>query len=129
MLNYARQRAIEALRPAYTAVLATSGPAGLLESEHLCEAIELDLYLLLPRTSDHLFNLEQDRRVALLTCEWALQGTGRALSPEDPQPELKQLQTLLNEWYVLVKVEPHQIEFRRSEGWGFAETIDLPAPE
>ncbi len=127
MLNYARQRAREALKPAWTAILATSGPAGPLESEHPCEALDLDLYVLLPSTSDHLFNLEQDRRVALLTPEWSLQGKGRALTAQDPPPELKRLQPLLNEWYVLVRVEPQQIAIRQREGWGFAETIDLPA--
>ncbi len=128
-MNYARQRAIEALKSACTTVLATSGPAGLLESEHPCEAIELDLYVLLPRTSDHLFNLEQDRHVALLTGEWGLRGTGCALSPQDVQPELRRLQPLLNEWYVLVKVEPIQVQLRRPDGWGPLETIDLKAPE
>jgi len=67
MINYVRQRAIEARQLVSTVVPATSGPAGILASEHPCEAVELDLYLSLPRISDHLFNLEQDGRVALLT--------------------------------------------------------------
>ncbi len=129
MMDYARQRTIEALKTACTTVLATSGPAGILESEHPCEALGLVLYLVLPGTSDHLFNLEQDRRVALLTDEWGLRGVGRVLSSAETQPELKRLQPLLNDWYVLVKILPTQIQVRRRDGWGDVETIDLEVPE
>ncbi len=125
MLVYARQRAIEALRVPQTVVLATCGPTGVMVSEFPCESIDLVLYLSLPQTSDHLFNLEQDTRVALLAEEWELQGKGRALSPAEEQPELKLLSKVETEWSVLVKVEPTQIQFRRTEGWGKAETIDL----
>jgi len=58
MLDYVRQRAIEVLKVPRRAVLATSGPSGVQVSEFPCEAIELELYLLVPQTSDHLFNLE-----------------------------------------------------------------------
>jgi hypothetical protein len=109
MLDYARERAMEALRTACTAVLATTGPAGVQASEFPCEAIGLDLYLLLPQTSDHLFNLEQDGRVALLTDEWELRGTGRALAPDKRHPELSLLHAGGAEWHVLIQVEPIQI--------------------
>ncbi len=62
------------LRCHRTAVLATSGPAGVQASEFPCEAIDLNLYLLVPQTSDHLFNLEHDSAVTLLTPEWELRG-------------------------------------------------------
>jgi hypothetical protein len=72
MLDYARQRTIEALRSYRKAVLATSGPAGLQASEFPCEALDLNLYLLVPQTSDHLFNLEHASTVTLLTPGWEL---------------------------------------------------------
>jgi len=127
MLDYARQRALNALTTARTAVLATTGPAGVQASEFPCEAIDLDLYLLIPRTSDHLFNLEQHGQVALLTDAWELRGTGRALSPEETPPELSLLRAAGADLYVLVKVEPLQIQIRRRDGWGAAETIDVAA--
>ncbi len=127
MMDYARQRAIEALRTVRSAVLATTGPAGVQASEFLCEAVELDLYLLVPQTSDHLFNLEQDGRVALLTDEWELRGKARALSPEEKHPELRLLHTAGAEWHVLIEIKPTQLQIRRQDGWGAAETIDLVA--
>ncbi len=125
MLDYARERALEALSAARTAVMATTGPAGVQASEFSCEAIELDLYVLLPCTSDHLFNLERDGRVALVTDEWELRGNAHALSREEKHPELARLRGAGTEWHVLVKVEPIQIQIRRPGGWGAAETIDL----
>ncbi len=81
MINYARERAEEILKTARTAILATNGPTGVQVGEFSCESFELQLYLLLPQTSDHLFNLEQDDRVALHTEQWELTGKGRVLSP------------------------------------------------
>ena len=80
MLDYARQRAIEALRGHRKAVLATSGPAGVQASEFPCEALGLNLYLLVPQTSDRLFNLEHDSTVTLLAPGWELRGKRRSSS-------------------------------------------------
>jgi hypothetical protein len=129
MVNYARERAIEVLKTASTAVLATTGPAGVQVGEFFCEAVELDLYLLLPRTSDHLFNLEQDSRVGLHTDQWELTGKGRALSLEEERPEIALFSKSGAAWYVPVKILPGQIQVLRSEGWGAAETIDLASFE
>ena len=98
---------------------------GVQVSEFPCEAVELDLYLLLPRTSDHLFNLEQDGRVALHTDQWELTGKGRALSLEEKRPEIALLPKIGTSWYVPVKIVPRQIQILRPVGWGPAETIDL----
>ena len=125
MLDYARERATQALMGVRTAVLATTGPAGVQAGEFPCEAVELVLYLLVPRTSDHLFNLEQDGRVALLTAGWELRGMARALSPDENPPELSLLHTPGAEWHVLIRVEPCQLQILRRDGWGPAETIDL----
>jgi hypothetical protein len=125
MINYARDRVIQILKTAQTAVLATSGLSGVQASQFPCESVELDLYLLIPRTSDHLFNLEQDGRVALHTDQWELTGKGKALSTEEKWPLISLLSKTETAWYVLVKVKPVQIHILRSEGWGPAETIDL----
>jgi hypothetical protein len=125
MINYARERATEILKTSHTAVLATVGPAGVQTSEFPCEAVELDLYLLLPRTSDHLFNLELGDRVALHTDQWDLTGRGRMFEPEGTWPPISLLPQNGTAWYVLVKVAPTQIHILRPDGWGPAETIDL----
>jgi hypothetical protein len=128
MMDYARHRAIEVLRTVRNAVLATNGPAGVQTGEFLCEAVELELFLLVPQTSDHLFNLEQDDRVAVHTEGWELTGKAHALLPEEKHPELAILCATGAEWHILVRVEPLQIHIRRQDGWGAAETIDLVAP-
>jgi hypothetical protein len=125
MINYALERAIEILKTAHAATLGTTGPAGVQVSEFPCEAVELDLYLLLPRTSDHLFNLERDCRVALHTDQWEVTGKGRTLSPAESWPQIALLPQTGAAWHVLVKVVPSQIQILRAEGWGPSETIDL----
>jgi len=125
MLDYARQRAIEALRNHRRAVLATSGPAGLQASEFPCEAVELNLYLLVPKTSDHLFNLEHDSIVSLLTTRWELKGEAQVISPNALDIELDLLREPGAEWCELVRVDPCRMQVRREGSWGNLETIDL----
>jgi hypothetical protein len=124
MLDYARQRAMEALSVPRTVVLATSGPAGVQAGEFPCEAIDLDLYLLVPRTSDHLFNLENDSSVTLLAARWELKGEAHLLPPGAPALQLDLLREPGAEWCVLVRVEPSQMQIRKEEGWGNLETLD-----
>jgi hypothetical protein len=125
MLNYARQRAIEALRTFRKAILATSGPAGVQASEFPCETVNLDLYLLVPQTSDHLFNLEYDSSVTLLTAGWELKGEAQIISPNAADLKLDLLRAPGAEWCVLVRVDPCRVQIRREGGWGNLETIDL----
>src|SRR5512142_1802215 len=107
MLNYAHQQVAEALGKARIAILATSGPAGVQASEVLCEAQDLALYLLVPRTSDHLFNLEHNPNVTLLATGWELKGEARVLLPGEPGPVLDLFREPGVEWCVLVRVDAH----------------------
>ncbi len=125
MLNYAREHAIAALRAPRKAVLATNGPAGVQASELLCEAIELDLYLLVPQTSDHLFNIEHDSAVTLVSAGWELKGKARVIATKREDLGLDLLREPEAEWCVLVRIEPYQVQIRREGGWGHRETIDL----
>ncbi len=125
MLNYAHQQAAEALGKARAAVLATSGPAGVQASEVLCEAQDLALYLLVPRTSDHLFNLEQNPYVTLLSARWELKGRARVLLPGEPGPGLDLCREPDAEWCALVRVDAYRVHIRREGAWGNVETIDL----
>lgn len=127
MLDYARQRAIEALRSYRKVVLATSGPAGVQAGEFPCEALDLNLYLLVPQTSDHLFNLEHASTVTLLTSGWELRGETQIISPNAPDLELDLLRQPGAQWSVLVRVTPCRLQFRSEDGWGNIETIDLGA--
>jgi hypothetical protein len=130
MLDYARQHVRDALKVPRTAVLATSGPAGVQVGEYPCEAIDLDLYMLVPRTSDHLYNLENNVAVTVLAAGWELRGEAQLLSPGAPDLDLRVLHGPEAEWCALVRVHPCQVQIRRDEGWGNLETIDLkPLPD
>jgi hypothetical protein len=125
MLDYARQRAIEVLKVPRRAVLATSGPAGVQVSEFPCEALDLELYLLVPQTSDHLFNLEHVSTVSLLTDIWDLKGEAQTLSPNSNNLKLDILREPQAQWSVLVRVRPFKLQIRKGEGWGNLETLDI----
>jgi len=125
MLDYARQRAIEVLGIPGKVVLVTHSPAGLQAGEFPCEAVGLDLYLLIPRTSDQLFNLEQNSSITALAANWELHGEAYVIA----STTLDQAINLLGEsgagWCKLVRVVPDQIKIRRENGWGFLETIEI----
>ncbi len=125
MLDYAHDRIVEALKTPHRAVLATSGPAGVQASEVPCEGLGLTLYLLAPRTSDHLFNLELDGRVTLVAAEWELQGTARVVDPIPTDLALDLLAHPDAAWCALVRVDPDRLQVRRAGGWGHVETYDL----
>lgn len=127
MLNYARQRVIEALKPTQKVVFATSGPAGLRASEFPCQAVGLDLYLLIPQTSDHLFNLEHDSHVTLLSSAWELKGEARVVPREQMPSTLAILDDPGAQWCSLVRVVPYQVQIHQEGGWRNIETVDLQA--
>ncbi len=97
----------------------------MLADELPCESQGLNLYLLVPRTSDHLFNLEHDASVAVATARWAVKAHACVVSVDGPLLGLDLLRTPGAEWCVLVRVDPCQVRVRREGGWGNLETIDL----
>ena len=125
IMDYARQHAIEALSQPRRVVLATSGPAGVQAGEFPCEAKGLALYLLLPRTSDHLFNLEHNATASLLSAGWELNGKASFLEACAPDLDLGLLKDPAAQWCVLVRIDPLRIQIKREGGWGNIETIDL----
>ena len=123
MLNHLRQRVVEALSMARTATLSTHGAAGLQASVIPCQALETILYLLVPRTSDHLFNLEHSPEVVVTTETWQMRGTAR-IAPDCPaglallgQPDAA--------WCEVVAVRPTRLQIEPQGGLGHAETIDI----
>ena len=129
MLDYARQRAIQALNMPQTVVLATSGPAGVQAGEFPCEAQGLVIFLLLPRTYDLLFNLEHNGSAILLTSGWELTGEAQIVPASAAGLELSLLQEPGTEWCMLLRVDPVRIHIHRAGGWGNIETIDLSPPQ
>src|SRR5215212_6955947 len=83
MLSHLRQHITTTLENTHSATLATSGPAGLQAQVVPCAASGIQLYLLLPRTSDQLLNLEHDSAVVVATAEWHVSGRARVVALEE----------------------------------------------
>jgi hypothetical protein len=123
MLNHLRERVTETLSTARTVTLSTHGAAGIQANVFPCEAVDLRLYLLLPRTSDHLFNLEHNPEVVATTEIWQVRGVAR-VAPERPAG-LNLLQQPDAAWCEVVMLRPTRLQIEWPGGSGHAETIDI----
>ena len=123
MLNHLRERVTEALSTVKTATLSTHGAAGIQANVFPCECVGLALYLLVPRTSDHLFNLEHDHEVVVSTEAWQVRGTACVI--REPPGGLALLQAPDAAWCEVVSVCPARVQIEARDGSGHAETIDL----
>jgi hypothetical protein len=90
-----------------------------------CVASGIQLYLLLPRTSDHLLNLEHDPAVVVTTAEWQMHGRAQVLDRVGLGAAVSLLDAPDAPWCVVLEVRPTRVAIARREGWGAAETIDL----
>lgn len=125
MLDDLRQRVVAILSAASRVTLLTSGPADLQAVFGRCESSGLRLYVLVPRTSDLLFNLEQHPEVLVLTSEWQLRGTASELPPAQRPPNLALLAAPEAAWSVVVLVTPQRMHWLGDGVKDVAETIDL----
>jgi hypothetical protein len=125
MFDYAHHRALELLGTPRTAVLVTNGPAGVQVGEFPCAALGLSLYLLVPQTSDHLFNLEHDSTVILLIAQCELKGSAQIISRDVVASDCNLLRNPAADWGAFLRVEFSQVQIRGDEGWGNRETLDL----
>jgi hypothetical protein len=125
MLRDLRRRASEALSTACQIVLSTSGPAGVQADVLACEAIGPRLFVLVPLTSDLLFNVETDPSVVATADGWQVRGTARVLRPEE-FPASGSLSSRPDaRWCALLEVRPTRIHLRSAGGGSTIETIDL----
>jgi hypothetical protein len=125
MITPLRQRAAEAISAARWVTLASGGPAGIQASRLPCEGRGLCLYILLPATSDQLFNLEQQPEVALVAENWQGRGPARILLPGQRPARLFTAQPADAHSDVVVEVRPVRFTFQHPAGWGADETIEL----
>jgi hypothetical protein len=123
VLNHLRQRVTETLSSARVATLSTHGAAGIQANVFPCESVGLGLYLLVPRTSDHLFNLEQNPEVVVTTEAWQLRGVG-CIASEHPA-ELGLLQLPDAAWCEVLAVRPRRLQIEPQGSLSHAETIDI----
>ena len=125
MLEHLHQRAVAILAPAQTATLSTFGPADIQADLFPCEAVDIYLYLRVPRTSDHLLNLEDNPEAVITTPEWQLRGRARVVPHPDLPRDLKLLNAPGLEWEDVICVEPQRLQIRPSECCENYETIEF----
>ena len=125
MFDYARQRAVEVLGTPHTAMLVTSGLAGVQVDEFPCAVSGLNLYLLVPQTSDHLFNLECNTTVTVLIARCEVKGRAQIIAREALHPDCDLQREPAANWCACLRVEIFQVQLRSEAGWGNRETIDL----
>lgn len=120
MLDRLRDQAFQALTATSHCTLSTVGPAGLCAS-NVALAVESNrLYVLIPNTSDHLFNLEQDTAVALTAETWELTGQAAQIAA-DESPFTPQ-QTA---WAVVFQITPQRMHLPPDDADHTHRTIDF----
>ena len=85
MLNTLRTQALALLAATPHCTLSTIGPAGVQASVVACIVREDCIYVLVPSTVDHLFNLEYELEVVLTSVRWQLRGAALALTEAGEQ--------------------------------------------
>jgi hypothetical protein len=121
MLDKLRDRVVQILAETSLCTLATAGPAGLQASMVRCAGRGITLYLLVPDTSDHLFNLESESEVAITTETWRLRGMADIVHNTDVfSAEQRQ-------WHTVVRVTPVRLHILPAQCGlaNYAETIDF----
>ena len=125
MLAHLRQRVEDVLSSVQQANLSTAGPAGIQAQVFPCEAVGMHLYLLVPGTSEHLFNLENEPTAVVSTTEWQLHGRGYVRPMAQAPPELSLPHSTDAVGCVLVEIQPVRLQINQPQGWGYGETIDI----
>ncbi len=123
MLHELRERASEALLTTHQIVLSTCGPADIQAEVLTCEAVGLTLYVLVPRTSDLLFNLEESPLVVATADSWQLRGPARLLPPGAGPAELAMTRTPEAVWCQVAEIRPSHLQLHPAAG--VRETIDI----
>ena len=124
MLRHLRQRVAEVLGGARNVVVSTWGPADVQVETLPCEAIGLALYVLVPRTSDLLFNLEHHTLVVISTDTWQARGTARLLTPGSHPDQLALASRPEAAWCQVAEIHPIQLHVCPSAAEPVGETID-----
>ncbi len=123
MLEHLRQRVIKTLAGVQAVTLTSSGAAGLQASHLPCQAVETELFVLVPRASDHLFNLETQPEVMVIAEAWNLKGRARLAAATDWPRELRQHAQAA--WSTALLIHPTRLNLLSQETGSPTETIDL----
>jgi hypothetical protein len=128
MLKKLRAEALTFIAATPYCTLSTIGPAGVQASVVECMVREDCVYVLVPSTVDHLFNMEHELEVVLTSPLWQLRGAALALSEADglqgtaPYDISAQARAA---GYTLVEVFPLRMHLEPDGRRRYRETIDF----
>jgi|GEM_PF-689790 len=128
MLDKLRAEALALIADTSHCTLSTTGPASVQASVVACMVRDDCLYVLVPSTADHLFNLEHDQEVVLTTALWQVRGAALALGGADGRhgtapPEISA--RARSEGHTLVEVFPLRMQIEAAANRRYRETIDF----
>jgi hypothetical protein len=128
MLNKLRAEALALIATTPDCTLSTIGPAGVQASVVACVVREDCVYVLVPSTVDHLFNLEHELEVVLTSTLWQLRGAALALGESDGRHGTAPYDISAHAsaaGYTLVEVFPFRMHFEPAGRRRYRETIDF----
>ena len=123
MLLHLRSLVVETLASVDEAMLSTFGPAGLQAARVTCAAHELMFYVLLPLTSDLLFNIESHASVVVSTPTWQMHGSARVLDAAQWPRSARLPVSAEDGWRALAEICPTRLQI--FSGPNGPETIDI----
>jgi hypothetical protein len=128
MLDKLRAEALALIADTPHCTLSTTGPAGVQASIVACFVLDDCLYVLMPSTADHLFNLEHDQEVVLTTALWHVRGAALALGAADGRHGTAPREISArasSEGRTLVEVFPLRMQIEAAGNRRYSETIDF----
>lgn len=128
MLDKLRAQALALIADTPYCTLSTTGPAGVQASVVACIVYDACVYVHVPSTVDHLFNIEQTMEVVLTTAQWQLRGVGLALSDAQGQHGTAPRaisESARNSGHLLVEVFPLRMHIEAAGERRYRETIDF----
>lgn len=131
MLDKLRHEALELIAATPQCALSTIGPAGVQASIVSCIVRADCIYVLLPSTADHLFNLEHYTEVVLTSTLWQLRAVALTLGAIDglhgTAPHEISARARI-EGQTLVEVFPLRMHIEPGRQRRYRETIDFYLP-
>ena len=129
MLDKLRNEALALIAATPQCTLSTIGPAGIQASIVSCIVRADCIYVLLPSTAEHLFNLEYDSEVVLTSTLWQLRAAALALGAVDGlQGTAPHEIRAGTEGHALVEVFPLRMHIEPGRQRRYRETIDFYLP-
>lgn len=127
MLDHLRERAAAAMAKPNRVTLATCGPAGIQSDALPCRVLNRRFFLLVPRTSDQLLNIEHREAVLVTAQNWQLRGNVRILPDGEIPAALLAGPVPETAWSIWVEVLPLRLTlFDHEKNW--FETLDFEIP-